>query len=219
MSILRNVLKNGFANAIQKVIRVVEQLVMIPFFIQAWGAEYYGEWITLTIVPSLIFMADLGFGTSIANCFVLKYSSGLAKEAADTWKTGIRTIHYVVTVGVISTTSIVYLVYHFGLLEKALIDSREAVWALIIMMTTRFIGFYLQIYEGFFRAVRKSAVGINLLNVYSFSTILSSIIILKSEKGIIYLASMGFVIMLVFLVIYVFQARKVIPEKLKKIIL
>ena len=74
MTLKKRLLKNGLASVFQKGVRVLEQLFLVPFFITAWGAAYYGEWLTLTIIPSVIAFSDLGFGTASANSFVLSYA-------------------------------------------------------------------------------------------------------------------------------------------------
>ena len=75
-SVRRNILSNGLANILSKTVRVAEQLLLVPFFLSAWGAAYYGEWLTLTIIPSVLAFAELGVGTSSCNAFVLSYSAG-----------------------------------------------------------------------------------------------------------------------------------------------
>ena len=70
MSLKKRLVNNGLASILQKGVRVLEELFLVPFFISAWGAAYYGEWLTLTIIPSVIAFSDLGFGTAAANSFV-----------------------------------------------------------------------------------------------------------------------------------------------------
>jgi len=50
LSLKKNLLKNGLASAVQKIIKIAEQLLLVPFFISAWGAAYYGEWLTLPLL-------------------------------------------------------------------------------------------------------------------------------------------------------------------------
>ena len=79
----KNILNNGIASFLEKGVRVLEQLFLVPFFITAWGAAYYGEWLTLTIIPSVLVFSDLGFGTAAANSFVISYSAGNKQQAAN----------------------------------------------------------------------------------------------------------------------------------------
>ena len=96
MSLKKNLIKNGIASALQKGVKVAEQLLLVPFFINAWGAAYYGEWLTLTIIPTMLGFSDLGFGSAACNSFVLKYAAGDKKGAADTAKSGFFALHILV---------------------------------------------------------------------------------------------------------------------------
>jgi len=77
----KNIIKNGLSSFGQKGVRVLEQLFLIPFFITHWGTAYYGEWLTLTIIPSVLAFSDLGLGSAAPNSFVLKYASGKYHES------------------------------------------------------------------------------------------------------------------------------------------
>jgi O-antigen/teichoic acid export membrane protein len=100
MGLKKNILNNGFATTLSKGIRVLEQLFLVPFFIAAWGPEYYGEWLTLTIIPSVLAFSDLGFGSAAANTVVLRYASGDKKGAANMAKSGFWIITTIVIIGI-----------------------------------------------------------------------------------------------------------------------
>lgn len=42
-TVRRNIILNGIANVGQKTVNVANLLLLVPFFLSAWGAEYYGE--------------------------------------------------------------------------------------------------------------------------------------------------------------------------------
>jgi len=74
MSIIKGIISNGLANVVQKLVRIADQLLLVPFFLTHWGAAMYGEWLTLTIIPSVLAFSDLGFGSAVSNSFVLAYA-------------------------------------------------------------------------------------------------------------------------------------------------
>ena len=82
-NIVKGIIGNGLAQITLKVIRVMEQLLLIPFFLAAWGAAYYGEWITLSIIPTVLTFTNFGFGSAVSNSFVLAYTGGNKQKAAD----------------------------------------------------------------------------------------------------------------------------------------
>lgn len=66
MSIVKGIISNGLANVVQKIVRIADQLLLVPFFLTHWGAAMYGEWLTLTIIPSVLAFSDLGFDQQLA---------------------------------------------------------------------------------------------------------------------------------------------------------
>ena len=91
-----NLFKNGLASLLIKGIRVAEQLLLIPFFISAWGAEYYGEWLTVTIIPTIVGFSDLGFATAASNSFILKFANNERQFAANISKSGFFSVNLIV---------------------------------------------------------------------------------------------------------------------------
>ena len=159
MSVTKGVLNNGLATIVQRVVRILEQLLLIPFFLTSWGAAYYGEWLTLSIIPSVLAFSDLGFGSAVSNSFVLAYAAGEKQRAANLRKTGFWIITGSVFLGSIITAIVMFAGKEMHLFDKSLIDAKSAIIAVSLMMTSKLTGFYSQLAEGFFRGARKAALG------------------------------------------------------------
>ena len=122
-NIAKGIIGNGLAQIVLKVIRILDQLLLVPFFLTAWGAEYYGEWITLSIIPTILAYSNLGFGTAASNSFVLAYTAGNKQKAANLNKSGILVILGSIIVGGVLTIAILWGGKYFNLFEKSLIPS------------------------------------------------------------------------------------------------
>ena len=134
MSLKNRILSNGLASILQKVVRVVEQLFLVPFFITAWGAAYYGEWLTLTIIPSVMAFSNLGFGSAAGNSFVLSYAAGDKQKSADISKTGFYIITIMVCVAILVSALTIVVLDYFDVFEKSLIDKSDAIIAVSFMI-------------------------------------------------------------------------------------
>ena len=165
MSLKKRVLSNGLASIFQKGVRVLEQLFLVPFFISAWGAAYYGEWLTLTIIPSVIAFSNLGFGSAAANSFVLSYAADRKQEAADISKTGTYIITVMVGVAMLLSIGVIVILDYFHIFDKSLIDSREAIIAVSVLIFAQLLNFYIQLIEAYYRAAEKAALSINLITI------------------------------------------------------
>ena len=213
MSLKKNLIGNGIANGFQKIVRITEQLLLVPFFISSWGAAYYGEWLTLTIIPSVLAFSDLGFGSAAANSFVLKYAAGEKKDAADISTTGLVIISYAVIFGIILSALVLTITSYLGLFSKSLIPADQAIQALIMMISAKLIGFYSQLFESNFRAARKVALGINLLTIGSAVTIISGATVLVMKGGIVLFALSQLSVSILFNAYYWWKASVVLGLK------
>lgn len=202
MTIRNNLLKNGVSNIIGKIIRIGEQLFLVPFFISSWGAEYYGEWLTLTIIPSMLAFSDLGFGSSAANKFLLQYAGGNKQGAANTARTGFFVISLIVLFGLLISFILIFILDHFKIFDKSLIDRNQAIMALSFLMLARLITFYNQLYEAFYRAARRASLSINLQSTYSALNIIFGAAVLISGQNIVIYALVNLIVSIFFNPIY-----------------
>lgn len=198
MTLKKRLLKNGLASVFQKGVRVLEQLFLVPFFITAWGAAYYGEWLTLTIIPSVIAFSDMGFGTASANSFVLSYAAGDRQKAANISNTGMYLITMMVVAAmVISVVAILGLNY-YKVFDKSLIDSREAILAVTILILACLLNFYNQLIESYYRAAQKAALAINLLTVKAALNLGAGLLVLLLGYGVVEFALSQLIVILLF---------------------
>ena len=178
MSLKKRLLSNGIASIFQKVVRVLEQLFLVPFFITAWGAAYYGEWLTLTIIPSVMAFSNLGFGSAAGNSFVLTYTSGDKQKAANINKTGLYIITIMILVGIAISSIVIVVLNYFNVFDKSLIDGKEAIIAVSIMILSQLLMFYLQLFESYYRAAQRAALSINLITTKSAASIILGLLVL-----------------------------------------
>ena len=126
-SITKGIISNGLANVVQKVVRILDQLLLVPFFLTSWGAAYYGEWLTLSIIPSVLAFADLGFGSAVSNSFVLAYAAGDKQRAANLNKSGYLAISLSVALGILLTVAILlYQLLRIGNRKLCELEKRRA---------------------------------------------------------------------------------------------
>lgn len=210
MSTEKRILKNGLAAIIQKAIKICEQLLLIPFFIKYWGAGYYGEWLTLTVVPSFLALSDFGFGSSAANTFLLKYASGDERGAADTAKTGVFVLNFLAFGALLLSIIILLILNVLGSFDKLLIAPSEAIWATFFLLVTRVINFYQQIFEAHYRAARRASLSINFQSGLSALNILAGfLIIINGGKALDYALGL-FILTLIMNPIYIIVGERIL---------
>jgi O-antigen/teichoic acid export membrane protein len=212
MSFKKNLLKNGIATLILKGLKIAEQLLLVPFFITAWGAAYYGEWLTLTIIPTVLGLSDLGFGSAASNAFILRYASNDRQGAANMIKSGFRTIHIVVFSGIIFTLLLLFILSYFEVFDKTLVDKRDAIIAISFLMVARFLAFYQQLFDAYFKAARRASLSINLLGVYSGLNLFGGLIVLYFKGNIVSFAFVNFCTAILFVIFYALIAKRILSS-------
>ena len=217
MSLKRNLLENSFASFFQKGVIVLDKLFLVPFFIQYWGVEYYGEWLTLTIVPSFLAFSQLGFGNAASNIVVLRYAGGDKQGAANMVKSALVIISTLIVAGMLLSVLVISTLNYFEIFDKTLLDPEEAMIALSVLMLARLANFYQQLFEAYFRAARKAAKSINLLTVYAFINVMAGLAVLVSGGGIVQFALANLIVSLFFNPIYALLGIKTLKlGRLKK---
>jgi O-antigen/teichoic acid export membrane protein len=211
MSVRKRFLKNGLAAVLQKTVRILDQLLLVPFFISAWGTSFYGEWLTLMIVPTVLGFSDLGFGTAAANSFVLWHVSGNKKRANDIFSSGFFAISSIVAVGALLSFGFIYIGNNTEILSASIIPKEDAVYAVSAMMAARIFSFYQQLYEARFTAARKSHLSINANTIHSLVVLGASISILLMGHGVVVFSAVNLLISIGYTIAYAFFANKTLP--------
>lgn len=202
MSIIRGVISNGLANVVQKIVRIADQLLLVPFFLTHWGTAVYGEWLTLTIIPSVLAFSDLGFGSAVCNSFVLAYAAGDKQKAADLRKTGFWIITLTIILGLLLTVVAMVMGTKMHLFEKNQIQAQDAMIAVVCMMVARLLTFYTQLVDGFFRGVRKAALGSLFGSGSYLLNIAVGLIVLLMGYGVAIFAFSQLVIAVINIIVY-----------------
>lgn len=208
MSILSNVLKNGLGNFLRKVVRTFEQLLLVPFFITSWGAEYYGEWLTLTIVPTILSLSDFGFSTAAGNSFVLNYVSGKYQEAANINKTSILAISLIIIFSCIISLFVILGLNYYNVFDKSIIGKSDAIISVCVLIFARLTDFFTDLINSYFRAVRKASIGLNLFALKTALCLFFGFVILSLGYGVVEFAFSQFFVIIIFNIFLYFKGRK-----------
>lgn len=194
MGAARQIFKNGLAQVIGRLLKAADQLLLVPFFLTHWGAEYYGEWLTLTIIPNVLLLSDLGIGTAISNKFVLTYVGGDREGARRVMANGISLCLCCICLGLLLTVATLLGARSLGLFDKALIPASEAIPAVTLVMASRLVGFVNMTIGGFYTAAHQAALAMNIDNLIRAVSLAANLAVVLSGYRIIALTLVGFVV-------------------------
>jgi O-antigen/teichoic acid export membrane protein len=79
-------------------------------------------------------------------------------------------------------------------------------------MVARFLAFYQQLFDAFFKAARKASLSINLLGVYSGLNLIGGILVLYLKGNIVSFAFVNFSTAILFVIFYALIAKRILPS-------
>ena len=72
--------KNMLANLFGVGVQLLNQIILVPFYILFWGNDLYSDWIVISALTTIFSMSDVGLNNVIQNRFAVKYTEGNFKE-------------------------------------------------------------------------------------------------------------------------------------------
>lgn len=198
MSIAGRLIKTGIAAFAYRIVKTFDQLLLVPIYLSVWGTGYYGEWLTLMAVPTVIGFSEFGFGAASSSAFVLKYTSGQIQEAADTAKSGFFAITAAIFAALLLCCLVIIFVDANGYFDHFLIARYDAIVSLVMMVAARVICFYHPIFDGYLIAAKKAYVSINLITLYSVGNMVVTLGVLWLGGKALEVAVVNFIAALIF---------------------
>ncbi len=75
-SVFRRVAAGLASTSLSQIIAAMQSIILVPLFLRAWGAEGYGNWLTLTAFVSYLALMDLGGQSYIGNLLAFEFKQG-----------------------------------------------------------------------------------------------------------------------------------------------
>ncbi|MDP8990636.1 MAG: hypothetical protein M3N41_11230, partial [Acidobacteriota bacterium] len=160
---------NLSASAMGPLVTMFLQLVNVPLFLSAWGAERYGEWLLISAVPAYLALTDMGFGSVAATDMTMRVARGDKEGALQTFQSTWVLI-CLVSLGVASLSGLaIVLVPIHHLLHIATLSANQIKALLAVQALDAMISLQSGLLLSGFRCEGKYARGAFLLNLIRFT--------------------------------------------------
>lgn len=184
----KKILKNFFAFSVSIVIRMGEQFFLVPLFLHCWGIDRYGEWLTLTAIPSCLFLANLGFGNVIQNSFVVAYCSNDNKEeAAKIAKSGLAILSTLIALLCLGVFAVLSWMWKVGLFNHLRFSATDVWITLVLLISARIIDFLAPYSCGLFFAAEKAAFYVNIGSFFQIIRLVAIAVVIYYSGDIVLL--------------------------------
>ena len=145
--------KNILANFYGIGIVLLNQIVLVPFYIVFWGNELYSDWIVISALTSIFCLSDAGLNSVIQNRFAIKMAEGDDRECKSLLASNYTIITIVAAVLIPIGLGYVSI---FDITEKMnlrVVDRLEGSKIFMLLLVQVFITMYSTIANAVYRAV------------------------------------------------------------------
>jgi O-antigen/teichoic acid export membrane protein len=180
---LRRILGAAAANAFARVIRVVEQLLLIPLLLSAWGVDRFGEWIVLTSIAVFATLANLGVGQTARSDIVIRYAAGDTEGAARAHFTSLVLLTLLAAVGFAGIAGFAHAFDIGRFVSLKAMSAEEARFIMVVVGVSAFVTFYTEPLTGAINAVAGAATPNFLIGVAKACEVAAIAIALRWSAG------------------------------------
>lgn len=152
--------KNMTANLFGVGVQLLNQIVLVPFYILFWGNELYSDWIVISALTTIFAMSDVGLNNVIQNRFSIKLSEGEHKEC-----NSLLTDNFLLVAITLLLTLLGCLVFvGFWDITKVmnlhLLTRTQANFVFIVLLVKVFIGMFSGIENAIYRATHNASISV-----------------------------------------------------------
>lgn len=179
----KQILLNTVATTFQRLVIALRHIILVPFFLKFWGSDIYGEWITLSAIPTALTVCNMGLGTAAANVFAMRYFQGEKQLASNALKTGYALLSIVIAISLLGGAIILYAIQNASIITKLGIRSSTSIFVIAVLSISYLIAFFGELNTVCFRVVRKAHIAAYSETVSGILKISLAIILLRCGYG------------------------------------
>lgn len=202
-----NIFKNLFSNSVTSALTAGFQLISVPFFLNAWGLELYGEWIILNTLNSILQTTDLGLTTATSNILTIEFLKKNYSKCNSLITNNIFFLGIVFSLTIILIVVLNFLLPLSDILTLKVLNSQQIFFVVILIVIQIFFGMLTNSFSSIFIATNKYSRGVNIDNLIRFCEYIGIILSLFFEKGPISILIAIIFIKIIGLIIKVYRAR------------
>ena len=209
---LRRITHGTLANILAQVLNVLGQVALVPVFLQLWGNQLYGEWLTLSAAGTYLSMLDFGMNSYLVNRLTQSNARGVRHQYTEILHSGLLLSLVMSTVAVM----LGILVVAFSPLERwfrlAAMNHSTAVLVTIFLGAQVAYAIPCGVLAGVYRSVNEYPRGQMVVNTRVCVGLLLTALIVASGQGPVVVATAQLMTLVVTSVYIWWDLRRRHPE-------
>ena len=200
--------RNFSSGAINRVIAILSQVILVPLFISTRGREYYGEWLILSTLPAYLSASDFGINVTVTNAICASVANNNRTEALKLYH-GSNNAFIKLTIIGLFFYIISCIIFDWSTIMHTKISTEwEVESSLLFLITSVFCTFFLGSTLSVFRAEGRYDKYQNTLTILQVIDIINIIINLLLSGTIFSLSISSFILRLFFLWVTILKIKK-----------
>lgn len=152
--------KNIIANFYGIGVVLLNQILLVPFYIIFWGNELYSDWIVISALTSIFSLSDAGLNSVIQNRFAIKMAEGDNSECRSLLASNYTIITLVLAAILLISCGYLALFDITDQMNLRVVNRTEGNMIFILLLLQVFITMYSSIANAIYRAVHKNSVAV-----------------------------------------------------------
>jgi O-antigen/teichoic acid export membrane protein len=179
----QRILGAAAANGFARLMRIGEQLLLIPLLLAAWGIERYGEWIALSAIAVFATFANLGVGQAARSDIVMRHAAGDVEGASRVHLTSLLLLTLLVLAGFGCIVAATHLFDIGRLVSLKAMTAEEAGFVVAVVALSALLTFYTEPLSGAINAALGAATPNLLVGVSKACEVAAIAIALRWSAG------------------------------------
>jgi O-antigen/teichoic acid export membrane protein len=131
---MARLLRGVGANAFERIVIAVSQIVMVPILATHWGLRVYSLWVLLATLPGFMVFSDFGLGVAAGTRMTMQVATGNRQGAARTFQNAWATMLPLALVLVIVALAAIWTVPDRYFAEAPMLRHHESRWVMTLLI-------------------------------------------------------------------------------------
>lgn len=197
------------ANIFGQICTILIQFLGVPFFLNFWGKNLYGEWLVIIAIPTYLTVTGMGVGFVSGNKMQMLVANNKYNEAAFIFRNAWAMICSISVFFLLALIPIIYFLPVANLLNITHNSSDEVKTTLLIFSVYIIFSFINELFTAVYRANGNFARGIFLINIMRVLEFVGILIAIFFGAGIVVAALVYLFVRVLGIMWMIFECSKI----------
>lgn len=206
--------RNMIANLFGVCVQLLNQIVLVPFYILFWGNELYSDWIVISALSTIFAMSDVGLNNVIQNRFSIKLSEENYEECESLLTNNFILVAITMLFTLFACGVFVRLWDITKVMSLHLLTRHEANFVFIILIAKVFIGMFSGVENAIYRATHNASISVYMDQIGNLIVALTTLICILLKVPVTLLSILICLPQIVLTIFKYFHSKKYYNYKL-----